>query len=245
MNGAIETIVGFLPVVAVVLFALPAYIGVLYQRGFLKGLAIIVILSVFALVSGTLALKTGFPYGNFSYGDVLGHKLFGTTPWILAFAYPPILLAAFWLAGKFTETAWRIPLMAIFVTLIDAVLDPAMVTLEFWKWENAGPFYGVPIINFAGWLLNGLVAGLILHKLWGKKSPTVSIALGGIGMLLFWTGAAIGTELWISSVIGVIVSMSLLIVLYAERKQAAYDDTPDEEPETVADDDFDVSVIGD
>src|SRR5690606_22390054 len=87
-------------IVSVSLFALHSYIGAIKQAGLLKGLLIILSLGVFILGVETIAVKTGLPHGKFVYGESLGYKFIGTTPWVVAIAYPPILLGAFWLARK-------------------------------------------------------------------------------------------------------------------------------------------------
>ena len=42
---------------------------------------------------------------------------------------------------------------AIFVMLLDLVLDPLAVDEKRWNWESPGIYYGIPILNFFGWLL--------------------------------------------------------------------------------------------
>ena len=42
----------------------------------------------------------------------------------------------------------------------DLVLDPAMahetLSARFWVWHETGPYYGMPLQNFAGWALTAL-----------------------------------------------------------------------------------------
>jgi putative membrane protein len=86
--------------VSVILFALPSYLAVVKLQGRKRGLAILAVLGAYALLIESSALATGFPYGSFTYTDVLGNKVFGLTPWTVAFAYPPILLLAFAVARR-------------------------------------------------------------------------------------------------------------------------------------------------
>ncbi len=214
-----NVIATFAPIIGILLFALPSYFGVIKQRK-LIGLLILVVLGIYALAVETAAIKTGIPYGRFSYTDVLGPKLLGTTPWAVAFAYPPILLIAFWLASKFTRHFPRVILTAIFATIVDVVLDPAIVKLEFWKWDSPGSFYGVPLINFAGWLLSGLIGALILHILWGKaervKAP---VAYSGFAILLFWTGVNAGIAQKIPFGVGAAYALLIFAVIFLEKQQ--------------------------
>jgi len=208
------------PIVAVCIFAVPSYFGVLKQKGFLKGLLIIILLSVYAVGAYTLAAKTGLFGGKFSFGSNMGYKLFNTTPWILSFAYPPILLVAFWLASKFTRNFTRVILASFFATSINVILDPATVKLELWKWETPGIFYGVPPIIFAGWFVIGLIGAWLLHVLWGKDlSVKSSAAYSGLVIILFWSGVNAGVDQWIPFGAGIFGGLILAIVLILEKRQ--------------------------
>jgi bisanhydrobacterioruberin hydratase len=204
--------------VAIGLFALPSYISTLRQKGLGKGIVILVSLGVFALIFETIAIKTGLPYGRFSYGDGLGRKFLDITPWAVMLAYPPIVLGAYWLARKFGRPL-AIFLTPIFATIVDLVLDPAMVKLEFWKWEAAGPYFGVPVINFAGWLISGFIAALILSALWGDAPVKRGAAYSVFGILLFWTGVNIGVEQKIPAIIGTASSVFLLTLFVLEKRR--------------------------
>ena len=39
--------------------------------------------------------------------------------------------------------------------------DSAAVALKFWVYESKGFFYGVPLMNFLGWIFSGLLSSII------------------------------------------------------------------------------------
>ena len=203
---------------AIGLFALPSYVSTLRQKGLGKGIVILVSLGLFALIFETIAIKTGLPYGRFNYGDGLGTKFLNATPWAVMLAYPPIILGAYWLARKFGRPLALI-LTPIFATIVDLVLDPAMVKLEFWSWESPGPYFGVPVINFVGWLISGFVATLILSALWGDTPVRRGAAYSVFGILLFWTGVNIGVEQKLPAIIGAACSVLLLTLFILEKRR--------------------------
>src|ERR1039458_230132 len=49
--------------------------------------------------------------------------------------------------------AGRIVTGAAALTAWDLFLDPQMIRNGFWQWAHTGPYQGVPLSNFAGWLL--------------------------------------------------------------------------------------------
>jgi bisanhydrobacterioruberin hydratase len=206
----------------VVLFALPSYHAVNKAQGWKHGLLILGALGFYALLIESSAIHTGFPYGDFIYNDLLGEKVFGLTPWTVAFAWPPILLLSYWFARSCTRTVLlrktlkTSALTAVFAMAVDLVLDPAAVHLGFWNWREPGFFYGVPLINFLGWLLSCFIGAVILHYLWGKKKVPVGLAYSGIAILWFWTIA----NLFMVQIIPALVGLILLGVLFKNFKNA-------------------------
>ena len=58
----------------------------------------------------------------------------------------------------------RLPVVIATVLLMDVVLDPGAVALGFWVYPGGGAFYGVPLSNYAGWVLSATVAVVVLDR---------------------------------------------------------------------------------
>lgn len=204
--------------IAVVLFALPSYISVWRQRGIFVGTFLLLVLGLLALSIETLTTKTGVPYGKYTYDAVLGNKILDAAPWTIGIAFPIVLLAAFWFASKVTTTILRPFLAAVFTTVSAVVFAPAVVKLELWKWENPGPFFGIPFTYFIGWFVVGLAGAWLIHIVWLDKRARRGIAWSGIGALWFWTGVNFGVNQWIPAGIGAILSVVAFLIMIWERK---------------------------
>ncbi|MFW6436287.1 MAG: bisanhydrobacterioruberin hydratase [Halococcoides sp.] len=134
-----------------------------------------------ALTAYTYAIEfvgvlTGLPYGPFEYTVDLGPMLAGTVPAALPIFFFPLVLNAYLLAilllGPRAGRAWiRLPAVIVTVLAMDVVLDPGAVALGFWAYQptTAGGlwgalvgtgFYGVPLSNYAGWVLSATVGVL-------------------------------------------------------------------------------------
>lgn len=200
----------------VVLFALPSYWAVLRSNGRKRGLILLSALGFYALLIESSAIHTGFPYGDFIYNDLLGEKVFGLTPWTVAFAWPPILLLAYWFTRSLPglnlgSKTWKLyGLTAVIAMVVDLVLDPAAVYLGFWNWREPGFYYGVPLVNFLGWLLSCFIGAMILHYLWGPKKVPEALAYSGLAILWFWTVA----NLFMVQIVPVVVGFALLIFIF-------------------------------
>jgi putative membrane protein len=123
-----------------------------------------------AVVTGTATLerigsRTGWPFGRYRYTDALRPAVAG-----VPVAVP---LAWFGMAVPARETAHglvpsavgRILLGGACLTAWDLFLDPQMVAEGYWRWERAGRYRGIPVTNFAGWLVTGVLACLALEAL--------------------------------------------------------------------------------
>lgn len=219
MNDIIRAATPVAAAVAIVAFALPTYIGVLRLKGFGRGLVTLVGLGVFTLAVLTAAVKTGLPFDKFHFGDALGYKLLDAAPWTLAFAYPPLLLGAFWLARKVTDSKWAILLTTLFALGINIVLDPALTRMQLWSWETAGPFYGVPVLNFAGWFGVWLVGSLLLTRLWGDTPTKRSLGYSLFAIVWFWAGVNLGLQQWLPGILGVVAGGMVIILMWNEKRR--------------------------
>lgn len=211
-SQSIDAKMSLLSSVMVILFALPSYYAVVKSQGKNHGFLLLGILGAYALLIESSALATSFPYGDFSYNGILGSKIFGLTPWTVAFAYPPILLLTYWFARKRHNKNARLKILfftAFDAMVIDLVLDPAAVKLGFWQWKSAGFYYGVPIVNFLGWLLTGFIGAIIIHKFWNRNKVPEALAYSGMAILWFWTCV----NIWLGQLIPALIGLCVFVLL--------------------------------
>jgi len=126
------------------------------------------------LVEG-LGLHTGVPFGPYHYTGTLGPEVAGVPvivplAWMMmawpalvvgrALAHRPVAVA---LVGGVALASW------------DLFLDPQMVAAGHWVWADpvpALPFVpGVPLSNYAGWVVVAILMTAALHRLVGPAAP--------------------------------------------------------------------------
>lgn len=111
-----------------------------------------------------LGVRTGFPFGHYYFTDAMGPKI-SVVPILLGLAYVGMAYLSWTLARLLLGGAgrnlsgWRVvtlPLVAAFVMVAwDLSQDPVWSTiLHLWIWVQGGPYFGVPLSNFAGWCLD-------------------------------------------------------------------------------------------
>ncbi|HSO25767.1 MAG TPA: bisanhydrobacterioruberin hydratase CruF [Methanobacteriaceae archaeon] len=227
-NVPISSDTSIISVIFIICLALPCFYAAIIWLGWKNGIILLGILSAYALIIETFAIITGFPYSEFQYNDLIGFKLFGYTPFTVPFAWLPLFLGSLYVASnlkikdKKLET-WQILIVStILVLLTDIVLDPAAVALKFWIWEDYGAFYGVPLMNFTGWVLSGFLASLIsililkLMKIRITDSKPPALVSSLFLIMAFWTAV----NLYLQLIIPALVGMAMIIfILYVSKKR--------------------------
>jgi len=166
----------YLILLGTLVMRLPLIAGVapLVDRRAAVGVAL---LTVYAYGIELLGVTTGYPYGPFEYGIDLGPMLFGLVPVGLPVFFFPLVLNAYLLVllllgDRAGSTPVRLLSTVGTVIAIDLVLDPGAVALTFWTYEGGGAFYGVPLSNYAGWVLSATVAVLAFDLSFDRPALT-------------------------------------------------------------------------
>ena len=122
-----------------------------------------------------IGTQTGFPFGAYAYGDLLGAKMFGHVPWFIPPSWYAMSVVCYDLAQRLRLSVWGvIATAAAFMVLWDVALDPAMSTaFPFWRYEATGAYFGMPLVNWLGWLLTSAVIVWGYEKLLGGLDRAV------------------------------------------------------------------------
>ena len=97
-------------------------------------------------------------FGQYSYGETLGFKLFGVSL-IIGLNWLLLALTTRALVVHFINNDWLVILLAsLLMVLIDYVIEPVAPILDFWKFES-NP---VPFSNYRDWFFVAVVMQYIL-----------------------------------------------------------------------------------
>ncbi|MEM6337253.1 MAG: carotenoid biosynthesis protein [Bacteroidota bacterium] len=180
-----------------------------------KWLSVFAAVYALSLASETIGTATGLPFGPYVYSALLGPKLFGLVPVLIPISWFTIAVPAFAFAlWAFPNSRWaRVLFGAGLVTLWDISLDPAMSYLTtYWFWGEAGPYYGMPLINFAGWYLTGAALmgafELLNSESWVREIPRRTLVGYYLAVLVMPVGMCIAAGLW-WAVLGTVVALAV------------------------------------
>jgi len=108
---------------------------------------------VVGMTTEMIGVNTGLLFGNYSYGEVFGRKLFGV-PVLIGINWFCIVYTAHVVARKFNGKLIKGKLsIALFTAAIatsfDWVMEPVAMQLGFWNWNDGQ----IPIFNYASWFV--------------------------------------------------------------------------------------------
>jgi putative membrane protein len=131
--------------------------------------------SPIAWIAEMSSTRTGVPFGLYRYtGQTRGHELFLADvplmdPLSFAFlAYASFCLARTVLRGRGVSWPGLALAAGVLMMLLDVVIDPVALRGDRWflgrifEYADTGVYFGVPVSNFAGWVLVG-TAGVLVY----------------------------------------------------------------------------------
>lgn len=181
-------------VIAGVILQAAAVLAISYQAwGARQVLRIAAVVIPLSWLIERIGSTTGLPFGAYHYTDALA-PLVGGVPAVIPLAWlmmlPPAWAVAYAITG--TVGGWRfVAVSALAFTAWDLFLDPQMVAWGYWVWEVPGLYFGIPLINYAGWLLSAALLTVAVRPPRLPVRPLLVVYgavwfLQSVGMAIFW-----------------------------------------------------------
>lgn len=185
-----------------------------------------------AFLAEVSSTRNGFPFGLYHYTqDTRGQELFlSNVPFFdsLSFAF---LAYAAWALARVLAPALRAVPMALLagalMMMLDIVIDPLAVRGDRWFlghifwYAESGRYFGVPLSNFAGWMLVGAVGVggyLLIERLLRPSQARADRPGLGVGLYYGVLGFNLVMTAWIGEwsllLAGSTLHILLGIVLY-------------------------------
>ncbi len=184
--------------VVVVLLAAVALCATAAAVGWRRALVSAVAATVVGVAVEAVGSRSGLPFGEYRYTRALQPQVLGV-PVVVALAWAGMGLPAWAVAGRLVRsTPARISVGAAALTGWDLFLDPQMVAEGYWVWPGGGAYRGIPLSNFAGWLL----VSALLMAVFSVAAPAARSAVASgayllmavmevLGFLLFFGDAVV------------------------------------------------------
>ena len=141
-------------------------------------IAFIVITFVISFAAEAIGVATGLVFGPYHYTNLLGPKLLGVPPMIqvgyVGMGYASMIMARIILGFK-QISGWSIVTAAFvgafIMTSWDVAMDPYQSTVSGdWIWHTGGPYFGIPLHNYAGWFCTVFVF-MLVYFIFANRNP--------------------------------------------------------------------------
>ncbi len=149
------------------------------------------------LLTEMIGVNTGYLFGNYEYGNVLGPKIFGV-PWLIGINWFVVIYCAgctthiveawilkqtgaeIMLSTRMQHLSFIID-TALLAVFFDWLIEPVAIKLGYWSWlENDIPFY-----NYVCWFLISLILSSAMRFLSFNKANLFAVHLFIIQGLFF------------------------------------------------------------
>ncbi|RZS95625.1 carotenoid biosynthesis protein [Cecembia calidifontis] len=128
-----------------------------WNDSFIRFMAAAFLIGYGSEVSG---VHTGFPFGNYQYGPVLGPQLF-EVPIMIGVNWLILIYLTGTLLNNWIKNDFLAALIGSFtMVLIDFAIEPVAIALDFWSWENNI----IPLSNYLGWFGVAFIIQMIFRK---------------------------------------------------------------------------------
>ena len=233
----------------VVLGALAGLLHAASRLGWRRAAAIFAVAFGISLAAELLGTTTGYPFGPYAYTTQLGYLVGGRVPFNIPTSWFFMMYASLAICGRLLAArddargkwAWAAA-AALILTAWDVSMDPAMVATTHWLWRLpdvseaslvrrvalADLFYGMPLTNWLGWLLTGVVIARVLLALVPPSAWTAHVSPSRLPLALYAVNGifpiliCVGRGMWWAVVLGT-TAMALPLVLALRSKRAPAD----------------------
>lgn len=186
--------------------------------GWQKTAGTAVLIATLALFVEWLGSTTGFPFGSYSYTNLMQPQI-AHVPALIPFAWFMMLPCAWAVARQIQAQLpqrWAnnqllyLLLAGLAFTAWDLFLDPQMVGWGLWQWDNPSGYFGIPWSNYVGWWGTAVLLTALIRPNNLPVKPlliiyTITWFLETVGLFFFWGltgpaligGAVMGLFVWL------------------------------------------------
>lgn len=147
----------------------------------LKNLSLFLTLVLLGLIAEIIGVNTSLLFGDYSYGQNLGPKMFGV-PLLIGFNWAALSIVTADLAEKISGSNWQKALIGASLTLLlDFPLEIIANKFDFWTFPNGPGFF-----NYFSWGLLAFGMQFLVQQIDFKKQSQFSLHFY-LGQLLFFS----------------------------------------------------------
>jgi len=139
-----------------------------WKRNFWVSVSLIFTLGILVEIVGVV---TGLIFGNYTYGETLGSKIFNV-PIMIGVNWAILIIAIGAVLDQFKHFNSNLKSItgAFILTLIDVLIEPVAIKFDYWHWQNNS----IPFQNYAGWFIVSFIFLRAYHQIDFNKTNKVA-----------------------------------------------------------------------
>jgi putative membrane protein len=143
---------------------------------------VIASLFIIGFLVEVLGVFSGLLFGEYHYGSTLGFQLL-EVPLIIGVNWIILVVSSFSVSSFFVDKSiFRILLSSVIMVLLDLMIEPVAIRLDFWHWQGGS----IPIQNYIMWFLVAMFMNWILS--FNRFKFNIKLGFGLlISQVLFFT----------------------------------------------------------
>jgi|SRR6056297_168846 len=124
-----------------------------HEKWNLSFIIVIVLIFLLGFTIEAYGVYSGEIFGQYSYSNVLGWKLFNT-PVIIGLNWLILVYCGYYLVSRFIhKPVFQIPVGALLLVAFDFLLEPVAIETEMWSWTVGKPLFQ----NYLAWFAISIV----------------------------------------------------------------------------------------
>ncbi len=136
-----------------------------------KDMLLLLVPFAFGMVAEWLGVNFGLIFGDYSYGNNLGPKIWGV-PWMIGINWAILVFLSASIAQQFTKNLWiGATIGAALMVILDFIIEIVAPYFDFWEF-NCNE---VPLQNYIGWFVVAFLAHVIYQRFFHKHQFRLSV----------------------------------------------------------------------
>lgn len=131
-----------------------------------------------------IGVQTGLLFGDYTYGSLLGFKVFGV-PLTIGITWLLVCLSAWHIVLFWSEKSlWlKVLLAGVLVVMFDLILEQFAVAYGLWSWAGGE----IPLFNYLCWFIFGAAFVWVIQRLSPNHKPSLYVAaMLPVMAIFFW-----------------------------------------------------------
>ena len=127
-----------------------------------------------------LGVKTGFIFGPYVYGNMLGFRLAGV-PLVIGLNWLMLVYSVGIICNRLKTNLFLKSIAgAGMLVALDLFIEPVAIKYNFWRWENV-----IPVQNYIAWFITSLLMLFIFYRASFEKNNPMANALYIVQLVFF------------------------------------------------------------